>query len=144
MIRERAEIVRVEADHLYVTTQIKTGCSGCAQQTVCGTGIISKAFADRRAAFRVVKPQGHFETGQQVDLLLPEQALSRFSLLVYVVPLLSLFLLAWFTGNILQWTEGWVIIASFWGFGFSFYGLKQWLQKRDIQVMQLLSVQQID
>ncbi len=144
MIRERAEVVQVESDYLLVTTQLKTGCSGCAQQTVCGTGIISKAFADRRAAFRVLKPAGQFYVGQHIELLLPEDALSRFSLLVYVVPLFSLFMLAWITGHLLHWPEGWVIVSSFIGFSMSFYLLKHWLQKRDIQVMQLLSVQQID
>jgi Positive regulator of sigma E activity len=144
VIRELAEVVSVENDFLLVSTELKTGCSGCAQQNTCGAGVISKAFSDRRAEFRVHKPQGYFRPGQQIELLLPEQALTRYSLLVYMVPLFALLVMAIFTGQLLSWSEGWVILSAFSGFAVSFYLLRRWLQHRDIQVAQLLSVQQID
>lgn len=144
MIRELAEIVRVETDFLWVSTELKTGCNGCAQQNTCGAGVISKAFSDRRAEFRVHKPAGQFRSGQQIELLLPEQALTRYSLLVYMVPIFALLFIAILTGQLLTLSEGWVIVSAFSGFAVSFYLLRRWLQHRDIQVAQLLSVQQID
>lgn len=144
MIRELAEVIAVESDFLLVSTELKTGCNGCAQQNTCGAGVISKAFSDRRAEFRVYKPKGQFSPGQQIELLLPEQALTRYSLAVYLLPILVLLLIAIVTGQLLLWSEGWVILSAFSGFAFSFYLLRHWLQQRDIQVAQLLSVQQID
>lgn len=144
MIRELAEVIAVESNFLLVSTELKTGCTGCAQQNTCGAGVISKAFSDRRAEFRVHKPEGQFSPGQQIELLLPEQALTRYSLAVYLLPILVLLLIAIATGQLLLWSEGWVILSAFSGFAFSFYLLRHWLQQRDIQVAQLLSVQQID
>ncbi len=143
MIREIAEIVAVEKQRLVVSTQLKTGCGGCAQQNTCGAGIISKAFSDRRAEFSVSRPAGDFHVGQQIELLLPEVALTKFSLLMYGIPILTLLLIASVLSNVAWMSEGWVIIAAFVGFGLSFKGLRSWMKKRDLQVSQLLSVQQI-
>lgn len=144
MIREVAEVIAVEDDELFVSTQLKSGCGSCAQQSTCGAGIISKAFSDRRAEFRVRKPTGQFQPGQHIELLLPEQALTKFSLLVYGIPLMALLLVAVGLTQVTVISEGWVIMAAFVSFGCSFWGLKHWLHHRDVQVSQLLSVQQID
>ena len=144
MIREVATITEIGADYLLVTTELKTGCSGCAQQTTCGAGIISKAFSDRRAAFRVQKPDtGDFHEGQTVELLLPEQMLTRASLLIYGAPLVVLILSAATLQGLLGINEGFSIIASLIAFGASFWALKRWFKMRDLQVSQLLQVQQI-
>ena len=144
MIRELAEVVAVSEHSLRVSTELKTGCGSCAQQSTCGAGIISKAFSDRRAEFDVRKPEGQFHQGQLIELLLPEQALTQLSLLLYGLPLLALMATAIVLSGVAGLTEGWVIIGAFISFGLSFYGLKHWLHHRDVQVSQLLSVQQID
>ncbi|WP_417658422.1 SoxR reducing system RseC family protein [Pseudidiomarina sp.] len=144
MIREVAEVIAIDNDELVVSTQLKSGCGSCVQQSTCGAGIISKAFSDRRAEFRVRKPAGQFAPGQQIELLLPDQALTRFSLMVYGLPLMALLVVAIGLTNMTALSEGWVIISAFTGFGFSFYALKRWLHHRDVQVTQLLRVQQID
>ncbi|MBR9906513.1 MAG: SoxR reducing system RseC family protein [Gammaproteobacteria bacterium] len=144
MIRELAEIVAVRDDSLRVSTELKTGCGSCAQQSTCGAGIISKAFSDRRAEFDVRKPAGEFLQGQVIELLLPEQALTQLSLMMYGLPLLALMVTAIGLGQFANMSEGWVILSAFLSFGLSFYGLKRWLHHRDVQVSQLLSVQQID
>lgn len=144
MIREVATITEVGADYLLVTTELKTGCSGCAQQSTCGAGIISKAFSDRRAAFRVNKPgDSHFSVGQTVELLLPEQMLTQASLLIYGLPLVVLLLSAATLQGGLGLHEGISIAGSLIAFGASFWGLKRWFKMRDLQVSQLLQVQQI-
>lgn len=143
MIREVAEITAIYPDSLQVTTELKTGCSGCQQQSTCGAGIISKAFSDRRAEFLVQRPAGSFSVGQQVELLLPEAVLTRFSLLIYIVPILVLLLSAILLTQVLQWPEGQAIIGSLMTFAASFWLLRRWLHLSDVQVTQLLSVQQI-
>ncbi|RUO41191.1 Fis family transcriptional regulator [Pseudidiomarina aestuarii] len=142
MIREHAHIVAVEANYLLVSTQLKTGCGSCQQQNTCGAGIISKAFSDRRAEFRIAKPeQGQFRAGEMVELLLPETALTKLSLLLYGTPLTALLGVAVLTTSALQWPEGAVILASLLAFGLSFWSLKRWLKKHDLRVNQLLTIQ---
>lgn len=144
MIRELAQVIQVEAEQLLVTTELKSGCGSCAQQSTCGAGIISKAFTDRRAQFHVPKPSGDFQPGQQVELLLPEQAVTRYSLLLYGIPIAMLLLVAVLLTNMTSLSEGWIILVAFIGFGLSFVGLQRWLRQRDVQVSRLLMVKQID
>jgi sigma-E factor negative regulatory protein RseC len=144
MIRERAEIIAMHDDYLTVSTELKSGCGGCAQQNSCGAGIISKAFADRRAQFIVQRPAGlTLAVGEQVELALPQAMLTRFSLWVYGAPLLVLLLVALMGQLMLGWSEGYVIISALVSFGFSFVLIRQWLKLRDVQVSQLLQIQQI-
>jgi sigma-E factor negative regulatory protein RseC len=144
MIRERAEIVALHDDYLTVSTELKSGCGGCAQQNSCGAGIISKAFADRRAEFVVQRPQGlRLAVGDQIELALPQTMLTRFSLWVYGLPLLVLLTLAMTTQLALGWSEGYVIVTALFGFAISFVLIRHWLKLRDVQVSQLLQIQQI-
>jgi sigma-E factor negative regulatory protein RseC len=143
MIREVAVVQAIEADFLQVSTELKTGCGGCAQQSTCGAGIISKAFSDRRATFRVARPQGQFTVGETVELLMPEQALTQASLLIYGVPLLALLSVAIVAQTLLGLPEGMSILLALVGFAASFVGLKRWYQMRDLQVTQLLQVRQL-
>lgn len=144
MIRERAEIIALHDDYLTVSTELKTGCGGCAQQNTCGAGIISKAFADRRAEFIVQRPSGtEFAVGDNIELALPQTMLTRFSLWVYGLPLLVLLTIALVTQLAMGWSEGYVITAALLGFASSFVIIRQWLKLRDVQVSQLLQIQQI-
>lgn len=144
MIRERAEIVTVHDDYLTVSTELKSGCGSCAQQNSCGAGIISKAFADRRAQFVVQRPMGgQFAVGDQIELALPQTMLTRFSLWVYGLPLLVLVALALIGQQALGWSEGYVIVVALSGFAASFVVIRHWLKLRDVQVSQLLQIQQI-
>lgn len=144
LIRERAEVIAIHADSLTVTTELKSGCGGCAQQTTCGAGIISKAFTDRRAEFIVQRPSGMvFAIGDPIELALPQTMLTRFSLWVYGVPLLVLLTIALGAQLILDWPEGYVIVSALIGFGLSFVAIRHWLKLRDVQVSQLLQIQQI-
>ncbi|HET8817216.1 MAG TPA: SoxR reducing system RseC family protein [Pseudidiomarina sp.] len=144
MIREHAHIIAVEPEYLLVSTELKTGCGSCQQQNTCGAGIISKAFSDRRAEFRIARPsEGHFREGEMVELLLSETALTKLSLLLYGSPLAALIGVAVLTTSLLQWPEGAVIPASMVAFGASFWGLKRWLKQHDVRVNQLLAIQPV-
>lgn len=41
-MKEVAEVTAVDGNRVTVTTQLKTACSGCAQVSNCGAGILSK------------------------------------------------------------------------------------------------------
>lgn len=144
MIREVAVVQAIETDYLQVSTELKSGCGGCAQQSTCGAGIISKAFSDRRATFRVARPpSGEFSVGETVELLMPEQALTQASLIIYGVPLLALLGVAILAQSLFGLSEGLSIVAALLGFAGSFFALKRWYQMRDLQVTQLLQVRQL-
>lgn len=89
MIEETGVITRVEAQYIVVTTQVKTTCGSCVAQDNCGTGTIARAFADKQQELRFPCEQ-HVEVGQQVKLGIPEQALLNASVLMYMLPMITL------------------------------------------------------
>lgn len=132
-MKEIAEVVAVDGDRITVTTQLKSACSGCAQVSTCGAGILSKVFSDKNAQFTVVS-QEKVAPGEQVQLDVPESAVTRFALLLYGLPVLCLLAVAVMLQTLTPLAEGFVIFWSFLGFGLTFAGLKHWFRKRDIQV----------
>ncbi|MDV6315345.1 SoxR reducing system RseC family protein [Idiomarina sp. HP20-50] len=141
-MKEIAEVVAVEGNRVTVTTELKTACSGCAQVSNCGAGILSKVFADRNAQFTVLTEQA-FAPGDQVQLEVPEAAVTRFALVLYGLPILMLLLVAVLLENMGTLSEGVVILLSFTGFAITFWGLKHWFRKRDIQVNAMVKLETV-
>ncbi|MDA6065836.1 SoxR reducing system RseC family protein [Idiomarina abyssalis] len=139
-MKEIAEVTAVEGNRVTVTTELKTACSGCAQVSNCGAGILSKVFADRNAQFTVVTEQA-FRPGELVQLEVPDTAVTRFALLLYGLPILMLLLIAVLLENTGTLTEGFIILLSFAGFALTFLGLKRWFRKRDIQVNAMVKLE---
>lgn len=115
MIEETGIVTRVEANHIIVSTQVKTTCGSCAAQDNCGTGTIARAFADKQQELRFTCNE-KVEVGQQVKLGIPEQALLSASLLMYMVPMFALvgsaLLAQWFLTLAAIPGEGGVILIS--------------------------------
>lgn len=139
MIREVGEVIACEPGWVTIRTQLRQGCGGCQHNSHCGAGLLSKALPGRSRDLTVpmTNPPA---PGAQVELLLPEQAMVRFSALVYLVPLLAL------TLGVALGTQLWpahelpALVLGGLAFGLSFTGLRRWLRHRDLQVRTMLEV----
>ncbi|SIN90133.1 positive regulator of sigma(E), RseC/MucC [Sulfurivirga caldicuralii] len=81
-------VVRADAQWVWVETQRESGCSSCAAKGVCGSSVLETLFSNRHVPIRL--PNTHnAQTGDMVELALPESALLRQSLWAYGVPLLG-------------------------------------------------------
>lgn len=89
MSEELATVVAIEGDHVWVECERRSACSGCQQQSNCGTGTVAKAFPLRAQRLRV-KMTTEVRVGQQIRLGIPQQSLLRGAALVYVLPLFCL------------------------------------------------------
>ena len=89
MLEETAQVIRVEGDTVWVETQRRSTCSGCAAEKGCGTATLSKVLGNRRNVVRVLADMP-LRVGDQVVIGIREQALVRGSLAVYAVPILLL------------------------------------------------------
>lgn len=139
MIRELGQVTAVDGDYITISTQLKSGCSGCQQQNHCGAGLLSKAFPQRSGEFSVRNEQ-RLRVGQQVELQLPEAALARFSLAIYLLPLLALLLGAGVGQLLWPHSEGPAIALAAISMAASFYLLRRYLDHRDVKVQALLHV----
>ena len=139
MIRETGVVTAVDGHHIEVASQLKSGCSGCAQRNTCGAGLLSQAFPERTSAISL-KTEDTFSPGQQVELRMAESAMARYSLLLYLVPLLALFTGAGIGQWLIAGSELAAIGSGFTAFAISFMALKHWLGRRKLHVQQLLTV----
>ena len=93
MIEERAVILSLDNVSSNATLEIvrKTACGLCGQTRGCGNSIWGKLFAHQSAAF---KAQNHInaKVGDSVIVGINEQALLKSAMLLYIVPLATLFI----------------------------------------------------
>ncbi len=89
MSEELATVVAIEGDHAWVECERRSACSGCQQQSNCGTGTVAKAFPLKAPRLRV-RLTAEVRVGQQLRLGIPQESLLRGAALVYVLPLFCL------------------------------------------------------
>lgn len=138
-MKEIAEVVAVDGRRITLSTQLKTACSGCQQNTSCGAGILSKVFADRNARF-TVDSELPVQIGDHVEITMDEADFTRYALLLYGLPIIGLFIVAMLLTQLSSLSEGIIILLSFSGFGAIFWALKQWFRQRDVKVQQLIRI----
>lgn len=140
MIRELAEVTAVDSDWVEVATKLKSGCSGCEHQNHCGAGLLSKALPQRNGRLQFAMKH-NFQVGEQVELLMPEQSMVRFSLMLYGIPMLALMISAmighWFWPNQEGLVIGFTVVTT----AVSLILLKRYLHGRDGQIRRALHLQ---
>lgn len=95
MIEETALILSCDGEYADIETKPQASCGGCASSGVCGTGVFSKVFGNRKTVVRIVNSI-KAKPGDQIVIGLQESALSRVSVVFYLVPILSMILFALF------------------------------------------------
>lgn len=91
MIEEIAVISKIEQHQVYVESRQNSACSGCIQKEACATSVLDKFFKKRSVAVDV-DTQLKLEIGDKVMVAINEAVLLRASLLLYLLPLLVMFI----------------------------------------------------
>lgn len=91
MLEESGLVVSMQGDFARVSTSQQTACSSCAARKGCGTSLVASLFPRRERAFLAHNPVGA-RPGDRVVIGLDESALQIASLLLYLAPLLGLFI----------------------------------------------------
>lgn len=89
MSEELATVVAIDGQHAWVECERRSACSGCHQQSNCGTGTVAKAFPLQAQRLRVALTID-VSVGQQVRLGIPQASILQGAALVYVLPLFCL------------------------------------------------------
>ena len=92
MIEEQGRVVAVEPGAVWVETLLKSTCSSCSAKAGCGQGVMDAlGIGGRRGHVRALTDL-QLDIGDSVAIGVREDILLRGSLLVYLLPLLGLFL----------------------------------------------------
>lgn len=118
---ERAIVLELKEDQALIRTQRKSACQSCQLESSCGQGLMTKLGSERSMEFWL-KNTLSANAGQSVSVYLPDEGLLAASVLMFIVPLLSMLgvagLVFWQTSNELITIAG-GLLGLFLGFGFA-------------------------
>ena len=93
MIKEWATVVSWQNGEALVSCDVKASCSSCASRSGCGTRVLNKLGPQTTHTIAVASDVP-LEPGQKVELGIAEGSLLSSAMLVYLSPLVGLFLIA--------------------------------------------------
>lgn len=91
MIEEQGRVVAVEPDAVWVETVRYTACQSCAANKACGHALLDGQRGGSRARIRALTRQVSLQVDDQVVLGIPEGLLIRSTLMLYLLPLVLMF-----------------------------------------------------
>ncbi|MGB9095505.1 SoxR-reducing system protein RseC [Erwinia sp.] len=93
MMREWATVVSWNNGIATLHSEIKTSCSSCSARKGCGSHMLDKLGPKNAHVMKVASVEP-LEAGQRIELGIAEKSLLSSALLVYMTPLVGLFILA--------------------------------------------------
>lgn len=128
MLEETGVVIEATEQYAWVQTQRKASCGHCESKSSCGTASLAQVLGQKYTEVRV---ENHLaaKKGDTVTIGLEEQALVATSLLAYLLPLISLFVVAVLYETFapvlsLPTTEIFTVIAGFIGLGLGLLAVK--------------------
>jgi len=98
MIEEEAVVTQLNNNQAWIKRLNSSGCSGCLQQSTCGTSVLSKLLPKREFA---VDNDIELKVGDKVTVVMDDSQLLFSSFLLYFLPLLVMILAVILSNNLL-------------------------------------------
>ena len=131
MIEEKGRIVKTEGHTAWVLTQRKSTCGQCAAQKGCGTNVFSRVLGNKMVEFKAIN-KIEASVGDEVVLGLHESVLLKSAILMYVVPLASMFLFALIANSLnSSVSDGWVSLFAVLGLVAGFLYVRQFARTHE-------------
>ena len=91
MMEEMAKVLTCDGSGwVTVEVQVKNACNHCDNSESCGTSAVSKAFSPKVQLFSIPS-NNQYAAGDLLKLGLPESVILKAAALVYLLPLMGLF-----------------------------------------------------
>lgn len=93
MIKQPAKVVNYDENTIWLEAERQSTCSGCQLKQGCGTGLLDNHVGKRFSDITVEKTSD-VSIGQDVTLAIPEETLLQGAALMYILPLVLMFIFA--------------------------------------------------
>jgi sigma-E factor negative regulatory protein RseC len=116
MIEEQAVVVKIENHQVWVESGQASGCGGCQQKASCTTNALGNVLKKRSVP---VDSDMQLKIGDKVIVAIDENLLLRASLLLYLLPLIALFIGAGLADGLLDnngYADLWIAASGLLGF----------------------------
>lgn len=115
MFEQRAKVLRVEENHIWVDTSPQSACSACNQRKQCSTNTLEGAFLSQRKPLQLPNSiSAH--TGDWIIVGIHESALLQSIALLYLLPVFFMVISA-VIGHWLEFKDLGVILSALLGLG---------------------------
>lgn len=113
MIEEQVQVIEIAGNQIVLQGETQSACGSCSANKGCGTSVLSKVVGRKFTRFQVDN-NINAEVGDTVVVGIPEDALLKGSLVMYVVPIFGMLLLALLADHFLLATASYrdLIIAA--------------------------------
>jgi sigma-E factor negative regulatory protein RseC len=101
MIEEQAQVIEVKGDQLVLQAQTQSACGSCSAKNGCGTSLLSKVIGRKFTRFQVDNNVNAM-VGDTVVVGIPEEALLKGSLAMYILPIIGMLVFALLSDVILS------------------------------------------
>jgi len=101
MITENATVVSIENNQTWIETQRKSTCGQCSASKGCGTSVLSKVIGNKLSKMKAIN-KINAQVGDEVIVGLNETSLLKGAFVIYMLPLLFLFLFSFIGQYITQ------------------------------------------
>ncbi len=119
MISEQAVVIAIKNNETWIETQRKSSCGQCSANKACGTAVLSKVVGKKMATMRAINKIGA-NVGDTVLVSLNENSLLKGAFMVYMLPLLFMFVFSFVAAFLQQQLstdgDGLVILFAIAGF----------------------------
>lgn len=132
MIEQKVTVISRDIHQVWVEAERQSTCGQCQARKGCGTGLLAKHVGQRFSRI-AVKTSQDLRVGQQVMVTIPEQALLSGAVMMYLLPLLLMFVTA-ALAHIANSGELVEIIAGLSGLVAGFYFVKSRLKNKNTGV----------
>ena len=96
MIEELAQVIEIEGRQLILQVQRQSACGQCAANKGCGTSVLSKVVGRKFTRFQA-NNNINAKVGDTVVVAISEDALLKGSMVMYLIPVLGMFVFALLT-----------------------------------------------
>lgn len=110
MVKEWATVVRWQNGRALLRYGSSSGCGSCGARKTCGSYALSKIGPNTEHELEIAIEQPLVE-GQKIEVGIPEGSLIRSAMLVYLTPILGLFIFAGFAQSF-DIEQFWVAISG--------------------------------
>ena len=93
MIEEHAQVIEIKGDSVLLQAQTQSACGSCAANKGCGTSVLAKVVGRKFTRFQA-ENNIDVKVGDTVVVGIAEDALLKGSLVMYIIPVVGMFLFA--------------------------------------------------
>ena len=135
MIEEHALVCETNDHQAVIEVQRQSACNSCSLEQGCGVGSLGRLIGHRALTFSI-QNKHKLKKGDHIVIGLPDRAFLKAGFLIYLLPLINLFLFASVSDIVFKASEWVNVLAAILGLAFGLWWASHWSASRHSEEFQ--------